>query len=44
MTARFYDATILAREGDKIHVKYDLDSTGEDTTISAIACMLPRMR
>ena len=41
---RFYDGTILAREGDKIHVKYDLNGEEEDTTISAIACMLPRMR
>jgi len=40
----FYDGTILVRDGDKIHVKYDLDDTEEDTTVSAIASMLPRMR
>ncbi len=40
---RFYDAQITARDGDKIHVKFD-DGEEEDTTIAAIACMLPRMR
>jgi hypothetical protein len=42
-TGRFYDARVTAREGDKIHVQYD-DGGEEDTTVSAIACLLPTMK